>query len=54
MVERRGSELTQQDIEKLLERDYFMSAQDAVKLGVVDEILQSRKKPQEEEENVKR
>ena len=37
-------QLQVEDIEKLLERDYFLSAEDALELGVVDEILKSRKK----------
>lgn len=34
-------------IERLMDRDYFMSAQEAKKLGVVDEVLESRKKIEE-------
>lgn len=40
---RDGREIGLEEIEKLLERDYFLSPEEAVKLGVVDEILQSRK-----------
>ncbi|KAF7846507.1 hypothetical protein BT93_L4223 [Corymbia citriodora subsp. variegata] len=32
------------DIERLMDRDYFMSAEEAVRMGVVDEVLESRKK----------
>lgn len=35
-------ELSLDDIEKLMERDYFMGAQEALELGVVDEILDRR------------
>lgn len=49
-LERRGKELSLEEIERLMDRDYFMSAEEALSLGVVDEVLQSRKKPQEEEE----
>lgn len=34
-------------IERLMDRDYFMSAHEAKKLGVVDEVLESRKKIEE-------
>lgn len=37
-------ELSLDDIEKLMERDYFMGAQEALELGVVDEILDRRAK----------
>jgi ATP-dependent Clp protease protease subunit len=33
-----------EDIEKMMERDYFLNAQEALDVGVVDEILASRKK----------
>lgn len=49
-VEERGRELTIEEIERLMDRDYFMSAQEAKELGVVDEVLESRKKPATEEE----
>lgn len=39
------------DIEKLMERDYFLSAEEALELGIVDEILASRKKAPEPAEN---
>ena len=35
--------LSVEDIEKMMERDYFLSAEEALELGVVDEIMQSRK-----------
>lgn len=50
VVERRGREISLEEIEKLMDRDYFMSADEARELGVVDEVLPSRKKPQDEEE----
>ncbi|RMD39608.1 hypothetical protein DV735_g5518, partial [Chaetothyriales sp. CBS 134920] len=34
---------TLEEIEKMMERDYFLSAHEALELGVVDEILPSRK-----------
>jgi ATP-dependent Clp protease protease subunit len=49
-VEERGRELTIEEIERLMDRDYFMSAHEAKELGVVDEVLESRKKPATEEE----
>lgn len=30
------------EIERLMERDYFMGAQEALELGIVDEILDRR------------
>ncbi|KAJ6114572.1 hypothetical protein N7486_000350 [Penicillium sp. IBT 16267x] len=35
------------DIEKLMERDYFMGAEEAKELGIIDEILDRRVKPEE-------
>jgi ATP-dependent Clp protease, protease subunit len=35
------------EIEKLMERDYFMGAQEALELGIVDEILDRRVRPEE-------
>lgn len=49
-VEKRGRELNIDEIEKLMDRDYFMSAEEALELGVVDEVLESRKKIVAEEE----
>lgn len=34
---------TLQEIEALMERDYFMGANEALELGIVDEIVKSRK-----------
>ena len=39
-----------EEIEKMMERDYFLSAEEALGLGVVDEILASRKKKAEVDE----
>ena len=36
-----------EEIEKMMERDYFLSAKEALELGVVDEILSSRKEVDE-------
>ena len=36
------------EIERMMERDYFLSAEEALELGVVDEILASRKKKHDE------
>jgi ATP-dependent Clp protease, protease subunit len=38
-------ELSLDDIEKLMERDYFMGASEALEMGIVDEILDRRVKP---------
>ncbi|KAL2399107.1 ATP-dependent Clp protease proteolytic subunit [Exophiala dermatitidis] len=38
------NKMTLEEIEKMMERDYFLSAEEALELGVVDEILASRKK----------
>lgn len=42
--------LSLEEIEKLMERDYFMGAQEALEMGIVDEILDRRVKPQNEGE----
>lgn len=39
--------MTLDEIEKLMERDHFMGAKEALDLGIVDEILERRAKPQE-------
>lgn len=39
--------LSLDDIEKLMERDYFMGAEEALELGIVDEILTRRAQPTE-------
>lgn len=49
VTEKRGREISLEEIERLMDRDYFMSAEEAQELGVVDEVLESRKKPVEEE-----
>ena len=44
---RMMSEMTGQDIERVkqdVERDYFMSAEEALQYGIIDEIYQPRKK----------
>ncbi|KAK7900835.1 hypothetical protein LTR67_003119 [Exophiala xenobiotica] len=43
--------LTIDEIEKMMERDHFMSAEEALELGAVDEILGSRKKSAEKKED---
>lgn len=48
-LERAGKGKTLEQIERLMDRDYFMSAQEAKELGVVDEVLASRKLVQKEE-----
>ncbi len=42
--------MTLDEIEKLMERDHFMGAQEAMELGIVDEILDRRVKSGLEEE----
>ncbi|OAP63618.1 ATP-dependent Clp endopeptidase, proteolytic subunit ClpP [Fonsecaea erecta] len=42
-----SKKMTVDEIEKMMERDYFLSAEEALELGVVDEILASRKKKPE-------
>lgn len=44
-----GKEMTIEEIEKLMERDYFMGAKEALEMGIVDEILDRRVKPKDEE-----
>ncbi|KAJ9315270.1 hypothetical protein DTO271D3_4437 [Paecilomyces variotii] len=41
-------ELSLDEIEKLMERDYFMGANEALEMGIVDEILDRRIKPKNE------
>ncbi|RJE24614.1 hypothetical protein PHISCL_03038 [Aspergillus sclerotialis] len=41
-------EMSLEEIEKLMERDYFMGANEALDMGIVDEILDRRVKPGEE------
>ncbi|KAL1991585.1 hypothetical protein VTN49DRAFT_4893 [Thermomyces lanuginosus] len=39
--------LTLEEIDKMIERDYFMGAEEALELGIIDEILDQRIKPKE-------
>jgi ATP-dependent Clp protease protease subunit len=41
-------DLTLDDIEKLMERDYFMGAKEALQMGIVDEIMDRRVKPKDD------
>ncbi|EFE43623.1 hypothetical protein TRV_01584 [Trichophyton verrucosum HKI 0517] len=43
-----GKEMTLEEIEKLMERDYFMGAKEALEMGIVDSIL-DRRMPSKEE-----
>ncbi|KAM5435307.1 putative endopeptidase Clp [Microsporum ferrugineum] len=43
-----GKEMTLEEIEKLMERDYFMGAKEALEMGIVDSILDRRIPPKEE------
>ena len=43
-------EKTLDEIERMMERDYFLSAEEALELGVVDEIMGSRKEVLKEED----
>src|SRR5205809_4889307 len=43
-----GKDMTLDDIEKLMERDYFMGAKEALEMGIVDEIMDRRVKPKED------
>ncbi|KAB8229216.1 ATP-dependent Clp protease proteolytic subunit [Aspergillus alliaceus] len=45
-----GKELSLDEIEKLMERDYFMGAQEALEMGIIDEILDRRVKSEVEGE----
>lgn len=36
------------EIERLMERDYFMGAKEALDLGIVDSILDRREQPKDE------
>ncbi|PGH14903.1 ATP-dependent Clp endopeptidase, proteolytic subunit ClpP [Helicocarpus griseus UAMH5409] len=47
-------EMSLDEIEKLMERDYFMGAKEAMEMGIVDEILDRRIKPKEEGEGEKK
>ncbi|KAL1869521.1 hypothetical protein Plec18167_007819 [Paecilomyces lecythidis] len=41
-------EMSLDEIEKLMERDYFMGADEALEMGIVDEILDRRVKSKDE------
>lgn len=41
--------LTLEDIERLMERDKFLSAEEALEMGIVDEILERRTEKEGEE-----
>ncbi|THC97995.1 hypothetical protein EYZ11_002497 [Aspergillus tanneri] len=41
-------ELSMEEIEKLMERDYFMGAQEAWEMGIVDEVLDRRVKSRDQ------
>jgi ATP-dependent Clp protease protease subunit len=41
-------EMSLEEIEKLMERDYFMGAKEALDMGIVDEVLDRRVKSKEE------
>ncbi len=43
LTPRDGRKRTIEEIERMMERDYFLSAQEALELGVVDEVMPSRK-----------
>ena len=49
-LEGAGKGKTLEQIERLMDRDYFMSAEEARELGVVDEVLASRKVATREED----
>jgi ATP-dependent Clp protease protease subunit len=38
---------TIEEIEKMMERDYFMGAEEALKLGIIDEVLRGRVVPED-------
>jgi ATP-dependent Clp protease protease subunit len=41
---------TLDEIEKYMERDYYMDAEEAVEFGIVDNIMEKRKAPEKEDE----
>jgi ATP-dependent Clp protease protease subunit len=41
---------TLDEIEKYMERDYYMDAEEAVEFGIVDKIMEKRKAPEKEDE----
>ena len=46
----KKDKLSLDEIEKLMERDYFMGANEALEMGIVDEILDRRVKVEDEAE----
>ena len=46
-----GGEWTLEEIEGMMERDKFLSAAEALEIGIVDEILDRRGKPEEEKKS---
>lgn len=42
---------TLDEIEKYMERDYYMDAEEAVEFGIVDKIMEKRQAPDKEEES---
>ena len=44
----RTKEWTLEEIEKMMERDRFMGAEEALEMGIVDEILEKREKGEDE------
>ena len=49
LTRKDGKEWSLDEIEKLMERDYFMGAEEAWNMGIIDEILDRRVKPGQEE-----
>ena len=43
-----NKEWSLEEIEKLMERDYFMGADEALEMGIIDEVLDRRVKPEDE------
>jgi len=50
--QKEKKKLSLDEIEKLMERDYFMGAQEALELGIVDEILDRRVQLEEDGEKI--
>lgn len=44
-----GKEWSLEEIERLMERDYFMGANEALEMGIVDEVLERRVNPEEQQ-----
>jgi ATP-dependent Clp protease protease subunit len=38
------------EIEKYMERDYYMDAEEAVEFGIVDKIMEKRQAPEKDDE----